>query len=106
MHIHPRYTTMEAVKYDRVAAAMKAVPAATHAEFAQYDGYWDDWVLVTLKRNVELKGGRGLEFWQMTIGVREPADDLGPESWKVYSPQRNCNVGRIPLDDVVEVARV
>lgn len=28
----------------------------THSSYAQYDGYWDTWVLGTLRSNVRLKG--------------------------------------------------
>lgn len=106
MSIPTRYTTMPAAKYDAVLAAMRSVPQATHAEYPQYAGYWDDWVLVVMARNVTLKGGRGLDLWQVTIGKRQPASDLGPESWTVYSPQRDSNVGMLPLSDVVRVISV
>jgi len=100
------YTHMDSEKYDRVLVAMKALPAATHANFPQYDGHWDDWTLVVLACNIECKGGRVLEFWQVSIGQRRPADEFGPECWTIYSPQRDSNVGRISLDEAVEITRV
>lgn len=103
MDIPATYTVMAADRHARTLAALRALPAATHAQFEQYAGYWDEWVLVVVRRNVECKGGRALQFWQVSIGQRQPADQYGPESWTVYSPQRDVNVGRIPLSDVVEV---
>jgi hypothetical protein len=104
--IPERYTLMAGTKYDATLEAMRAVPAATHAEYPQYNDYWADWILVVVRRNVECKGGRALEFWQVSIGQRQPADQFGGPTWTVYSPQRDSNIGRIPLEDVVEVVRV
>lgn len=99
------YTTLAAAKYDRTLVAMRSVPQATHADYPQYAGHWDDWVLVVLARNIELKGGRGLDRWQVTIGQRRPADTHLPEGWSVYSPQRDSNV-YIGLEDAVPMVRV
>jgi hypothetical protein len=106
MKIPAHYLTMNAEEYDRTRTALVALAVARHAQYPQYDGHWDDWVLVVVAKNVELKGGRGLEFWQVSIGTLEPADQYSPEpTWSVYSPQRNSNVGRLSTEVVSEVSR-
>lgn len=104
MMVPEDYTRMPTEKYERTLEALKNLARATHADYPQYAGHWDDWVLVILARNIECKGGRALEFWQISIGKTEQPDQYqDEESWTVYSPQRDSNIGRIPLSDAVEV---
>lgn len=102
LSVPPQFRSLDADEHIRTRNAFIALAAARHAQYPQYDGHWRDWVLVVITRNITLKGGRGLDLWQITIGKRQPdRSPLGP--WTVYSPQRNSNIGALMDSDVLEV---
>lgn len=83
----------EAIKMAREQAA------EDHIEFPQYDGYWDDWTLGRITRDIDTKAGR--QFNEGDIVMHKRGDIVIPE-WpdqvSAYSVRTTCNVNIDPAD--------
>lgn len=74
-----------------------AAATVTHAQYPQYAGYWDEWMLGTLTHNIELKGG-GLP--RCDVVLVKPVDGTfgasDEPSRSFYSARRDSNVATDP----------
>jgi hypothetical protein len=93
---------------DHLTAHLRAEAAAEHAQYPQYDGYWDDWRLAEVTRRVKTKRGVAFEPGDLVLVSPEVRSEKVPprnaltvpyEQWPVkqfataYSTRNKGNTG-------------
>lgn len=74
--------------------SLLAVFEVKHAPYPQYKGYFDNAVLICMKKNIRSKAGLALAKGEVTIARREAASAVLPVSgWTAYSPRLGWNMG-------------
>lgn len=72
-----------------------AVANVTHAPYPQFVGYWDDWALGVLTRNLRLKGG-SLPAGDVVLANPKLKTVGDKPSRSFYSARRDSNVSTEP----------
>lgn len=103
-------TMMTAMKAVGELLALRAQANAAHSQYPQYRGYWDTWVVGTVKRDIRTKLGQAFLKGDRVLVQREIRDitDVTFSKRKdtkfltAYSFRNRCNTS-VSLKDIADV---
>lgn len=102
--------TLTAADYSERFETLKRQAEQQVAQYPQYRGHFDGYVLVVVNRNVRTKLGHAFRRGEVAIGRIEWRDaalvaaGLPDRSWVVWSQSNGCDTGLRGDDDVTAIA--
>jgi len=84
--IQSRITTLFNCDIDPTGQ-LRMLVDALHADCPQYEGYWDEWILVRARRNTTTKAGLAFNIGDVTLGRWDDARGR----WELYSIRNGMN---------------
>lgn len=84
-------TTLPGYEIDCIKNDIRILAASRHAQYPQYNGYWDgpEWTLVCIKADIKTKLGRAFFKGELALAKLDTLE--GEAVWCIYSRGNNAN---------------